>query len=137
MDSIARARTLIDLGRHEQAKAELARALAEDPASAEAWCLLAQCEQRTGDVPAMRYAASQALASNPDSEWAHRLQALALHKMKRHEEAVTAAREAVRLAPSQWQQYVVLVTALIPLLDKNYGEAREAADGAVEVAPLE
>jgi tetratricopeptide (TPR) repeat protein len=137
MDTIGRARTLIDLGRHEQAKEELAKALADDPASVEAWCLMAQCEQKAGDAPAMRYAASQALASNPDSEWAHRLQALALHKLKRHEEAIASAREAARLAPLQWQQYVVLVTTLIPLLDKHYMEATEAADRAVELAPLQ
>jgi tetratricopeptide (TPR) repeat protein len=136
MDSIGRARTLIDLGRHEQAKAELAKALADDPASTEAWCLLAQCEQKAGDVNAMRYAAGQALASNPDSEWAHRLQSLALHKLGRHDEAVQAAREAVRLAPHQWQQYVVLVTSMIPRLDVHYGEAAWAADRAVELAPL-
>ncbi|MEV6607919.1 tetratricopeptide repeat protein [Kutzneria sp. NPDC051319] len=137
MDSIGRARTLIDLGRHEQARAELAKALADDPASTEAWCLMAQCEQKAGDPQAMLHAARQALASNPDSEWAHRLQSLALHKLRRHEEAIAAAREATRLAPHQWQQYVVLVTALIPLLDKHYVEATEAADQAVQLAPLQ
>jgi tetratricopeptide (TPR) repeat protein len=136
MDSIGRARTLIDLGRHEQAKAELAKALADDPASTEAWCLLAQCEQKAGDVNAMLYAAGQALASNPDSEWAHRLQSLALHKLNRHQEAIAAGREAVRLAPNQWQQYVVLVTAMIPRLDLFRAEAIWAADRAVELAPL-
>ncbi|MFI9381442.1 tetratricopeptide repeat protein [Kutzneria sp. NPDC052558] len=135
MDNIARARTLIDLGRHEQAKAELAKALADDPGSTEAWCLLAQCEQKVGDIAAMRYAAGQALASNPDSEWAHRLQSLALHKLGRHMDAVDTAREAVRLAPHQWQQYVVLVTAMIPRLDLYRAEAVEAADRAVELAP--
>lgn len=136
MDSIGRARTLIDLGRHEQARAELAKALADDPASVEAWCLMAQCEQKAGDVGGMLYAAGQALASNPDSEWAHRLQALALHKLGRHDEAVHAAREATRLAPHQWQQYVVLVTSMIPRLDQHFAEANWAADRAVELAPL-
>ena len=136
MDSIGRARTLIDLGRHEQAKAELAKAIADDPASTEAWCLMAQCEQKAGDVHAMLHAARQALASNPDSEWAHRLQSLALHKLGWHEDAVRSAREAVRLAPHQWQQYVVLVTAMIPLLDRYQAEATQAADRAVELAPL-
>jgi len=135
MDSIGRARTLIDLGRHELAKAELAKALADDPGSTEAWCLLAQCEQKAGDVNAMRHAAGQALASNPDSEWAHRLQSLALHKLGRHTDAIQAAREAVRLAPHQWQQYVVLVTAMIPRLDLFRAEATWAADRAVELAP--
>lgn len=136
MDSIGRARTLIDLGRHEQARAELAKALADDPASTEAWCLMAQCEQKAGNVDAMLYAASQALVSNPDSEWAHRLHSLAQHKLGRHNEAVESAREAIRLAPHQWQQYVVLVTAMIPLLDQHLAEASWAADRAVELAPL-
>ena len=135
MDTIARARTLIDLGRHEQARAELAKALADDPASAEAWCLLAQCEQKAGDVEAMLRAAKQALASNPDSEWAHRLHSLALHKLGCHEDAVRSAREAVRLAPNQWQQYVVLVTAMMPV-PRYHAEATRAADRAVELAPL-
>lgn len=136
MDTIARARTLIDLGRHDQAKAELAKALADDPASTEAWCLLAQCEQKTGDIEAMLRASSQALASNPDSEWGHRLQALAQHKLGWHADAVRTAREAVRLAPNQWQQYVVLVTAMMPLKQLR-GEAALAADRAVELAPLQ
>ncbi|GAA3435186.1 tetratricopeptide repeat protein [Kutzneria kofuensis] len=136
MDSIARARTLLDLGRHEQAKEELAKAIADDPASTEAWCLLSQCEQKSGDLNGMLYAARQALASTPDSEWAHRLQALALHKLGRHDEAIHAAREAIRLAPHQWQQYVVLVTAMIPRLDQYYLEAAGAADRAVQLAPL-
>ena len=135
--TLHRARTLLDLGRHELARAELARVLADDPQSTEAWCLFAQCEQKTGNLNGMLYASRQALASNPDSEWAFRLQSLALHKLGWHSEAVNSARESIRLAPHQWQQYVVLVTAMIPLLAVHRDEAWRAADRAVELAPLQ
>lgn len=72
----------------------------------------------------------------PEDEWAHRLRASALLALERLEEAVEAAREAVRLAPEGWSGHLLLgvASACVP----GGGRAARAAFGrATQLAPAE
>lgn len=131
---MARASSYVDLGRWRDAAVELGLVLAAQPQSAEALCLLAQCLLHLGDDEEARRAAESALTVAPDSEWAHRLRSLVLQRQGRHQEAVAAAWEAVRLAPQLADTHSRYAAALIQL-DGPPDEARAAADRAVMLAP--
>ncbi|MBO2449129.1 tetratricopeptide repeat protein [Actinomadura barringtoniae] len=110
---LRRARTLLEVGRTDRASELAAAIVADDPADADALCLLAECLSRLGDHESMLAAADRAVAADPDCEHAHRLRALALVRAERGKEAAEAAREAVRLAPDTWQGQIALAIALI------------------------
>lgn len=131
---MARAYSYVDLGRWRDAASELGRVLAGAPQSAEALCLLAQCQLQLGDDHAARRAIESALAVAPDDEWAHRLHSLALQRLGMHREAVAAAWEAVRLAPQIADTHSRYAAALLQLGGPP-DVARAAADRAVELAP--
>jgi Flp pilus assembly protein TadD len=106
------------------------------PDDATAWCLVAQCRLGLDDPALALDAAGRAAALNPDSEWAHRLRAMALSAMHASGPAREAAQEAVRLAPNLWQTWVQRAE-----VDANADDVDEsswdAARRAVELAPLE
>ena len=133
---LARIDALCGLKRFDDA-AELARRVVGlDGANARAWCLLAQAELGRGDNQAALAAATGARSLEPEDEWPHRLAAYAFARLGQQSEAIRSAREAVRLAPSEWQTYVTLAHVL-PSSGRSRPEALEAAKRALELAPHE
>lgn len=124
-----RAQALLDIGRAAAARNVIAKVLAATPTSSRALCLLARSHEADGDYAQMLAAAERAVAAEPDNEWAHRQQAVALIQLDRPEEAERSAREAVRLAPNTWQGQVALAGALA-----GVGGQRRAAFAAVRRA---
>lgn len=133
---LQRAEALAELGRHTEAIAMLGTFLATEPEDAPALCLLAYCHGENDDVAAMLDAASQACAADPQDEWALRLRAAALTRAERSDEAIAAAKAAVRLAPENWAAYTVLAAALFGLPWRRPA-AMAAARHAVGLAPYE
>jgi Tfp pilus assembly protein PilF len=80
-------------------------------------------------------AARQALAAEPQNEWAHRLLAVAYLRMEHRSGAITAAREAVRLAPKS--AHALHLLALSQLLLKHRAAADKTARMAVAANPDE
>jgi Flp pilus assembly protein TadD len=135
---LQRARALLDVGRHDQARTALGQYLASSPQSVEALCLLARSHQLDRDYHEMLRAAEQAVAVAPGSEWAHRLRSIALGKLRVPVEALLAARRAVELAPHAWQPYVIMVDALLAAGGADARrDAFEAAAHAQRLAPHE
>ncbi|HKN55713.1 MAG TPA: tetratricopeptide repeat protein [Amycolatopsis sp.] len=140
-----RADALVDLGRHDDARAELASVLAREPQWTAAWCLLSYTERMAGDNAAALEAADRAIGTDPASPTAHRLRAASLDGLGRRAEAVSSAREAVRLGPLDWSTHLVLANILVRLIERpifrgrrrTIAEARAAAGRAVELAPEE
>jgi tetratricopeptide (TPR) repeat protein len=132
---LAGARALLAVDRTDAALAQVHRVLAEQPGDADAWCLLAMCHRRAGDIPNALLAAGKAVALRPDGEWAHRLHAEMLRKSGQHEEAVAAARRAVTLAPAEWRTQVTLVHALLDAGGPAVERAREPMARALALAP--
>jgi Flp pilus assembly protein TadD len=131
---LAQGRILVEVGRHSQARVRLQRAVAKDPESSEAWCLLALCHSALSRPGDMLAAAERAVATEPDNEWGHRLRSYALTRLARHEDAVATAREAVRLAPHSWKTHAQLARALEAV---GLAECLGAARKAVELGPDE
>jgi Flp pilus assembly protein TadD len=139
MDGIAaldRASALCELRRWDDAAAQLRTILAADPDNEGGLCLMAQAQLgQAADEQALRTSLS-AISLNPDNEWPHRLASRAFAGLGRDQEARAMARDAVRLAPNS----AVCHINLAELLAKNrsdLGEASEAADRAVALAPTE
>jgi tetratricopeptide (TPR) repeat protein len=145
----ARVEMLCDLERWAEALPLVSRLLAAEPENQSAWCLLAQCQLGLGlFVPALG-SAGRAAALAPDSEWPHRLISFACTNLGRHEQAVLAAREAVRLEPQAWQTYARLAGAAVRQQSgrgrresrargaARRNEAVEAARQALALAPDE
>jgi tetratricopeptide (TPR) repeat protein len=131
---LQRARALLDVGRHEQARVALGEYLASSPQSVEALCLLARSHQLAREYQEMLEAAEQAVAASPTSEWAHRLRSIALGKLRQPAQALGAARRAVELAPYAWQPYVIMVDAL--LATGGADARRDAFQAAVQAQRL-
>lgn len=109
---LERAQLLLDVGRPEEARLQLARAVASDPENAAALALLARALIRTRRLDDALTAARRAAALAPESPEGHVSVALSLLMLNRHDQAVRAAREAVRLAPDEAYHHVVLSYAL-------------------------
>lgn len=135
MSSLDRARVLADLGRHAEARAEVAAHLAGEPASVAGLCLLAHCDLALDDPRAALAATESALAVAPEEEWALRLRALALADVGRTRAAREAAQAAVRADPQGWRAHVAL--AEVQARAGDNAEAYVAALRAVELAPHE
>jgi tetratricopeptide (TPR) repeat protein len=131
-----RAAALCDHLRFAEARVLLHKTVATDPQDAYAWCLLARAELGLGDSNATLQAAGRAASLAPAEEWPYRLASIALGRLGHHAEAITAAREAVRLAPESWQPYARLARELAH--DKaGLLEALGAAGYAAVLAPDE
>ncbi|MGA2521657.1 MAG: hypothetical protein ABSG81_12675 [Acidimicrobiales bacterium] len=132
----ARAAALCDLGRFEDAIAVLGPLAAAEPDAPMPWCLLARAQIGAGHNEDALVCATRAVALRPDDEWPHRLRSIALGRLDRHAEAVTEARQSVRLAPHLWQTHHRLAYA--HLAGGWHGtEARQAAAEACALGPLE
>lgn len=132
--ALTRAEMLIDLQRWSEACELLGSLVAADPDDAPAWNLLARAQLGAGRPERALAAAENAASLEPTHPAPQHMISIVLGQMGRSDEAVTAAREAVRLAPYEWVRHAQLAYALI---DTRRGrrEAVEAASRAVDMAP--
>ncbi len=103
---------LIDAGRAQAALSHLHRAVAADPESVRAHCLIAVAHIELDDPARALDAAKTAVGLAPDGDWGHRLMALSLAMLGKKRQAKAAALEACRLAPGDAAAHIVLSRAL-------------------------
>ncbi|MFI6225569.1 tetratricopeptide repeat protein [Nocardia salmonicida] len=140
-----RAAALIDLGRFEAARAELAPVLATEPDNSDAHAQLAYSWLRSGVNAAATDAARAALRSHPGNVFAWRILALGEYGLlgervdadptaatAHADEAVRAARRCVELDPWSADSYRILATTL---QHRDRDAALAAIDSAIEIAP--
>jgi tetratricopeptide (TPR) repeat protein len=132
---LARAATMLDLGRYEEASSLLARVVSAEPDSSRAWCLFARAHLGADRYAEAVEAANRAAAIEPAEEWPHRLASNALMHLGNHAEALRAAAESRRLAPSYWQTHVCVAQAA--LAASQTALAAAAAAEARRLAPNE
>jgi tetratricopeptide (TPR) repeat protein len=128
---LARAATMLDLGRYDEASTLLARLVSADPGSGRAWCLFARAHLGADRYPEAVEAANRAAAIEPTEEWPHRLASNALMHLGNHAEALRAAAESRRLAPGYWQTHVCVAQAALAA-----GQPALAATAAAEARKL-
>jgi tetratricopeptide (TPR) repeat protein len=133
---LQRVETLCSLQRYAEAITLAGGVLATEPHNARAWCLMSRAQLGTSAFAEALNSAERAISLAPDLAWPHRLASIALSGLKRHETAVVAARQAVRLDPHDWRSYVGLAGVL---RHKRSGrkEALRMAEHAVALAPDE
>jgi Flp pilus assembly protein TadD len=134
-EELARAATMLDLGRYDEAGRLLAQVVADEPTNGRAWCLFARAHLGAGRYPEAVSAASRAAALSPDDEWPHRLASNAMMHLGRHQESLNAARESCKLAPSYWQTHVCVAQAA--LAAGQLKAAESSASEARRLAPSE
>ena len=128
---LARAATMLDLGRYEEASTLLARLVSAEPGSGRAWCLFARAHLGADRFAEAVEAANRAAAIEPTEEWPHRLASNALMHLGHHGEALRAAAESRRLAPSYWQTHVCVAQAALAA-----GQPAIAASAVAEARTL-
>ncbi len=120
---LAQARIQSDFGRKAEATTLLLRALALDPNDSKLLCHLAAAYSQTEQWEEMLSYAEKAVAASPSAEWPHRLHSIALRNLKRLEEALPAAHEAVRHSPGESLVLVNLAETLRMCGDHKEAEA--------------
>ena len=130
-EELARAATMLDLGRYDEASTLLARLVSAEPGSGRAWCLFARAHLGADRFAEAVEAANRAAAIEPTEEWPHRLASNALMHLGNHAEALRAAAESRRLAPSYWQTHVCVAQAALAA-----GQPALAASAAAEARSL-
>jgi Flp pilus assembly protein TadD len=138
----ARARALLEVGRAPEAIGLLGQALSRSPGSCQLLCLLSEAHWQERNYGEAVRAAERAIGVNPEAPRAYYWASLALNPLRRHREAIELAREAVRLAPTEWWTHAGLATAFAHKHDRPFSRkfARRAmveARRAVELAPDE
>jgi Flp pilus assembly protein TadD len=132
-DVLDRAAQLSASGRRRKAVALLRSTASSHPDSSEVWCRLAAALLDRGDAAAALVAVRRAMPLGGDKAWAHRLASKTLSRLGRHEEAVAAARQAVRAAPSDWRCRIALAEAFGAA--GSWPDAVDAAMQAVRYQP--
>ncbi|MEV6219480.1 tetratricopeptide repeat protein [Nocardia sp. NPDC051833] len=140
-----RAAALIDLGRFEAARAELAPLLAAEPDNGDAHAQLAYSWLRSGDTATAAESARTALRLDPENVFAWKLLALSEHGLLgelyesdrpaalAHEDAATrAASRCVELDPWSAECHRILATVVV---HRDRKAAMAAIDTAVELEP--
>ena len=130
-EELARAATMLDLGRYDEASTLLARLVSAEPGSGRAWCLFARAHLGADRFAEAVEAANRAAAIEPAEEWPHRLASNALMHLGNHAEALRAASESRRLAPGYWQTHVCVAQAALAA-----GQPATAATAATEARKL-
>jgi tetratricopeptide (TPR) repeat protein len=130
-EELARAATMLDLGRYDEASTLLARLVSAEPGSGRAWCLFARAHLGADRFAEAVEAANRAAAIEPAEEWPHRLASNALMHLGNHREALRAAAESRRLAPAYWQTHVCVAQAALAA-----GQPAAAATAATEARKL-
>ncbi|AXE79366.1 tetratricopeptide repeat protein [Streptomyces atratus] len=130
------ASALLILGRVDEAKAMLAKRLAQDPEDVRAWSQLGRCHEQLKEYEQAVEATGAALAIDPEYVNALIIRTYALRRLRRTDESLAAAQEAVRLAPHYWQSYMALAEAL-NAWQPRWPEVLAAAQEAVRLGPEE
>jgi tetratricopeptide (TPR) repeat protein len=134
-ETIAKAQTLVDVGRPDEAAALLSTALAADPGQWRAWCLLGATHLKRRRYGEALECARSAIDLEPTQEWPHRIASISERHLGNLERAVVAAREAVRLAPSEAYAHAELGVALSYARPWRPVEALHEAARALELQP--
>ena len=113
---------LMDLGRPAEAELAYARAIERDPSFAPAYVNWCELSRRRADEAGCADKLEQGLARRPDSPELHYAAALSLIRRDQREQAITALRAAVDLAPEISTYAYALVLAL-----RERGREHEAA----------
>jgi Flp pilus assembly protein TadD len=133
---LARAKTMLDLKRYDEAAGLLVRVAAAEPADSRAWCLLSAAHLGAGRWQDASAAARRAMSLAPADGWPFRLDSIAQARLGHPEAAMQAAREACRLEPERWQAHVCLARAALAT-QVDYDIAEHAAARARTLAPSE
>lgn len=132
-DDLEPVRSCLAAGEYDSARDLLTILLDKDPSNGAAHLLMAEVQIGVGDLAGAE--ASQRLASrDPEVRPAalNRLASLLALDPQRTREALAAAHEAVRLAPSEWSNRDVLAAALSAIGDFN--RAIRQSETAVQLA---
>jgi tetratricopeptide (TPR) repeat protein len=131
--AIARAQALMDIDRWDEALLILLPVATAAPDSSHVLCRLAQCYCSLGDLPTALYYADMAIAADPENELGYRLQSVILKLQGENKPALLAAREAVRLVPTDPSALYTLCSAEIG--SKRYTDALQTVEQLRRVAP--
>jgi tetratricopeptide (TPR) repeat protein len=131
---IQRASALIELRRYDEAVVMLTEVIQATPDRSLPWCCLTQAQLGLKKNDDALQSALRAVSLTPGLEWPHRLASISFGRLERHQEAVAAAREAVRLDPHSWRALTRLALACVPS-GLHLTEAEEAARRSIEIAP--
>ncbi|MFC4150048.1 hypothetical protein ACFO0M_27660 [Micromonospora mangrovi] len=130
---VARASALLEVGRVDAARREVAAVLADDPDNVDALYVLARSYQAQDGFVAMQEAAARAVAVAPGGFEGHLLLAFAQLGVGDPAAARASALEAVRLEPEDWRGYAALSLASLDLGQSR--RAFRASARAVALAP--
>lgn len=134
--SVERGELLLSSGRYREALELAHRRLASDPYDDDAQLLSARAHLRLGDEHAALRDADAVAARNPHDLGAHSVRAGALAALGRHDEALAAAVETTRIAPT-WHGSHLTVAAVADRMKGRGDLAWQAAARACELAPLD
>lgn len=132
-DATAKVEHLRTLRRLDEAEREARTALADDPEDVPLLCALAAVLLDGGHHHKGLAVAEAACAAAPASDYAHRLRAVLLSRLARHEEAEEAAELAVSLASSAPE--AAITQASIQLQAGRTGHALSSAQRAASLDP--
>jgi len=133
---IARAAALFERLDPARAAATLEPVLAADPASGDAWILMARIRLALDEVPAALDAANRAVELVPEDPRPLATASRALTLLGRHDEAVTMAYRAVIVEPKNPLWHDRVAWALLAA-DRQFADAEQAARTAIGLDPNE
>jgi tetratricopeptide (TPR) repeat protein len=130
---MARAHSLIAVGRHAEAIELLRSAMTSDPQNPDLACMLGAALLAIGKPGESLQAARSAAALAPDSEWPFRVMAYAFLRLKKSNDALRAAEQAARLAPTE--RLAIEVSAEAQLACGKTTDAEVTASRLIELFP--
>ena len=129
---MARASTLLDLGRPDEALKVLAQ-LGDEAGTGQAHCLRCLAYLRLARYDEAAESARQARGVEPSFEWGYRLGAIVAMRCGRLREAIALADDAVRLAPDE--ELTHHVAAMAHLQAGNLPGARKHSEEMLQLSP--
>jgi tetratricopeptide (TPR) repeat protein len=133
---IARASALFDQLEPEQAVATLEPVLAADPASADAWNLMARLRLALDQTSPALEAADRAIQLAPENPRSTAIASRALTLLGRHDEAIIMAYRAVIADPQNALWHDRVAWALLAA-DRQFADAEQSARTAIGLDPDE
>ena len=137
-EATERARLLMELGRHADARALLVRRIADDPEDVRAWIRLSRCHASLGNPEEALAAVEEAVRRAPADYYAVNVRAHALRRVGRFDEAADTAIRAIAIGPEWWGAYALLAEVQLYLPERySRYEAYQTALDAVRLGPEE